>query len=268
MLRNTLEQDASYLPNSSKPHHSSSYQRRTDPYPPVKGYCYLNSHTIQNMYPLPLIPKLIDDMKDTTLFTNFDIWWCYNNIHIWEEDQWKAAFIIITLGLFKPTVMFFRFCNVLFTFQAFMNYIFANMLMEKWLKIYMDDLDIHTNVTSPFITKELVVLPSDPGIPLSLLRQGDLLPVSPTSTQKLFLTSPTLSTNIFICPCIPNLWHLSPLHSYDSHITSQCGCSTHEPDANGDLHPCAYFGKTFTPAEWNCDIYDWELLAVILGLDK
>ena len=63
LLRNTLEQDASYLPNSSKPHHSSSYQRRTDPYPPVKGYCYLNSHTIQNMYPLPLISKLIDDMK-------------------------------------------------------------------------------------------------------------------------------------------------------------------------------------------------------------
>ena len=29
-------------------------------------------------------------------------------------------------------------------FQVFMNHIFADMLQEKWLKIYMDDLGIHT----------------------------------------------------------------------------------------------------------------------------
>ena len=32
-------------------------------------------------------------MKDSTLFTKFDIRWGYNNIRIREEDQWKAAFI-------------------------------------------------------------------------------------------------------------------------------------------------------------------------------
>ena len=40
---------------------------------PCQDYCYLNSHTIRNAYPLPLIPELIDDMKDSTLFTKFDI---------------------------------------------------------------------------------------------------------------------------------------------------------------------------------------------------
>ena len=73
---------------------------------PCQDYWYLNSHTIQNVYPLPLIPKLINDMKDTTLFMKFDIRWGYNNICICEEDQWKAAFIT-PLGLFEPTVMFF-----------------------------------------------------------------------------------------------------------------------------------------------------------------
>ena len=48
------------------------------------------------------------------------------------------------MGLFKPTVLFFRFCNAPPTFQAFMNHIFADMLREKWLKIYMDDIGIHT----------------------------------------------------------------------------------------------------------------------------
>ena len=31
---------------------------------PCQDYHYLNSHTIRNAYPLPLIPELIDDMKD------------------------------------------------------------------------------------------------------------------------------------------------------------------------------------------------------------
>ena len=82
-------------------------------------------------------------MKDATLFTKFNIRWGYNNIHIREEDQWKAAFIT-PLGLFESTVMFFGFCNAPSTFQAFMNHIFADMIAEKWLKIYMDDIGIHT----------------------------------------------------------------------------------------------------------------------------
>ena len=110
---------------------------------PCQDYQYLNSHTVQNAYPLPLIPELINDMKDSTLFTKFDICWGYNNIRIREMNQWKAAFIT-PFGLFEPTVMFFGFWNAPPTFQAFMNHIFADMIVEWWLKIYMDDLSIHT----------------------------------------------------------------------------------------------------------------------------
>ena len=39
-----------------------------------------------------------------------------------------------------------------------------------------------------------------------------------------------------------------------------------QSDEAGDLHPCAYFSKTFSSAECNYDIYDQELLAVILTL--
>ena len=41
-----------------------------------------------------------------------------------------------------------------------------------------------------------------------------------------------------------------------------------QTDDNGDHHPCAYFSKTFALAEQNYDIYDQELLAIILALDK
>ena len=75
---------------------------------PCQDYRYLNSHTVHNTYPLPLIPELIDNMKDSTIFTKFDLRWGFNNICIHEEDQWKGAFIT-PFGLFEPTVMFFWF---------------------------------------------------------------------------------------------------------------------------------------------------------------
>jgi hypothetical protein len=54
---------------------------------PCQDYRYLNSHTVRNAYLLPLIAELIDDMKDSILFTKFDVWWGYNNVQIKEDDQ-------------------------------------------------------------------------------------------------------------------------------------------------------------------------------------
>ena len=54
---------------------------------PCQDYRYLNAHTIHNAYPLPLISELVNDMKDSTYFTKFDICWSYNNICIREENQ-------------------------------------------------------------------------------------------------------------------------------------------------------------------------------------
>jgi len=40
---------------------------------PVQDYCYLNSITIKNKYPLPLILDLIDKLKNAMIFTKFDV---------------------------------------------------------------------------------------------------------------------------------------------------------------------------------------------------
>ena len=64
--------------------------------------------------------------------------WGYNNVHIKEGDEWKAAFLT-THGLFKPTVMFFGLTNSLPTFQSAMDTIFIQEIQEGWLVIYMDD---------------------------------------------------------------------------------------------------------------------------------
>ena len=78
-------------------------------------YRVLNSWTVKDEYPLPLINTILKHLQGKELFTKFDIRWGYENIHIRKEDQWKAAFKT-PLGLFQPTVMFFGLTNSPATF--------------------------------------------------------------------------------------------------------------------------------------------------------
>lgn len=48
----------------------------------------------------------------------------------------------------------------------------------------------------------------------------------------------------------------------DASLTAT-GAVLMQADLNRDLHPFAYHSQMLSPAEWNYDIYDWELLAVL-----
>jgi hypothetical protein len=118
---------------------------------PVQDYRKVNAWTVRNQYPLPLIRDLICDLGGATMFTKFNIRQGYNNIHIKEGDEHKAAFKT-RRGLFEPTVMYFGLCNLLATFQAFMNEIFRPIiakhdLLGTTIRIYMDDIAIATTAS-------------------------------------------------------------------------------------------------------------------------
>ena len=81
----------------------------------VQDYRYLNSWTVKNNYPLPLILDLIDSIEKKKVFMKMDLRWGYNNVRIKEEDEWKAAFST-SEGSFGPTVMFFGLTNSPATF--------------------------------------------------------------------------------------------------------------------------------------------------------
>lgn len=110
---------------------------------PCQDYRYLNEGTVKNAYPLPLIAELVDQLQGSQIFTKLDLRSGYNNVRIKDGDQWKAAFKT-NHGLFEPTVMFFGLCNSPATFQAMMNNLFRDMLIEGWITIYMDDMLIHS----------------------------------------------------------------------------------------------------------------------------
>ena len=109
----------------------------------VQDYRRLNSLTVKNQYPLPLIPELIDRLQNATLFTKLNIRWGYNNVRIKEGDQEKGAFKM-NLGLYEPCVMFFGLTNSPSTFQTMMDTIFRDLTATGEVIIYMDDILIAT----------------------------------------------------------------------------------------------------------------------------
>src|SRR6266436_14469 len=58
----------------------------------VQDYQKLNKITIKNSYPLPLVSNVLTRLCDVEWFTTLDLCWGFNNVHLKEGDEWKAAF--------------------------------------------------------------------------------------------------------------------------------------------------------------------------------
>jgi len=65
----------------------------------------------------------------------------YNNVRIKEGDEWKTAFST-SEGSFEPTVMFFGLTNSPATFQAMMNDLLRNLVVEEKVAVFIDNVMI------------------------------------------------------------------------------------------------------------------------------
>ena len=107
---------------------------------PIQDYRYLNSCTIRDRYPLPLLSEILQKpaIRTATLFTTLDIRWGFNNIRMKEGDEWKAAFIT-NRGLYEPTVMFFGLCNSPSSFQRMIDIRLKSVIDGGHVFVYVDD---------------------------------------------------------------------------------------------------------------------------------
>ena len=110
----------------------------------IQDYRYLNSHMVVDSYPLPDIKTLLDDLASSSYFTKFNVRWGFTNIRMKDGDEWKAAFVTLR-GVFEPLVMFFGQTNAPPTFQRYMNEMFSQMVGERKVVIFMDDVIVLGN---------------------------------------------------------------------------------------------------------------------------
>jgi len=86
---------------------------------------------------------LIDSIEKKKVFMKMNLRWGYNNVRIKEGDEWKAAFSTPE-GSFEPMVMFFGLTNSPATFQAMMNDVLRDLVVEEKVAVFIDNVMIAT----------------------------------------------------------------------------------------------------------------------------
>ena len=106
-------------------------------------YRGLNAITIQDRYPLPLIPEILDRLARARVFTRLDMIAAYNLVHIEQGQEWMMAFRT-RYGNFKYFVMPFRLCNAPATFQSYINCTLWPVI-DQCAIVYLDDVLIYSD---------------------------------------------------------------------------------------------------------------------------
>ncbi len=105
-------------------------------------YRPLNAQTRQDMFPMPLVEDVIDQLGKSTWFTTLDLQSGFWQIRMAPEDMKKTALIAKT-GLYDWTVMPFGLKNATSTFIRTMVEVFKD-LGSAFLKVFVDDLNVHS----------------------------------------------------------------------------------------------------------------------------
>ncbi len=101
-------------------------------------YRGLNSMTIKNRYPLPLIDEILDRLSGAWVFTKVDVKNAYYRLRIREGDEWKTAFQT-RYGLFEYLLMPFRLTNAPASFQSYIHGVLRPYL-DIIVIVYLDDV--------------------------------------------------------------------------------------------------------------------------------
>lgn len=109
----------------------------------------LNSITIKNKYPLPLISSAFEPLQGATIFSKLDLRNAYHLVRIREGDEWKTAFNT-PLGHFEYLVMPFGLTNAPAVFQALVNDVLRDFL-NRSVFVYLDDILIFSRSTEEHV---------------------------------------------------------------------------------------------------------------------
>ncbi|KAJ1180900.1 hypothetical protein NDU88_006111 [Pleurodeles waltl] len=202
-------------------------------------YRGLNKVTINNKYPLPLIPVLLEQVKKVKIYTKLDLRGAYHLVRMREDDEWKTAFKT-RYGLFEYTVMSFGLCNAPAAFQFFLNDVLMEYL-DIFAIVYINDILIYSDNENEHVQLVKKIL--------AALRKHHL-------HRKLIKCEFHVTTDEFLGVI------LTPQVEADASDVAIGAVLLQRNKDTGQLHPVAYMSRKLNEAEQNYVIAEKELLAI------
>jgi hypothetical protein len=116
---------------------------------PGGGFCFcidyyaLNTITIKNRYPLPLIQETLARLNRAKIYMKLDIIAVFNRIYIAEKQEYLMAFNIY-YSLYETLVILFGLSNAPATFQTRINKV-LHLYLNVFYITYIDNILVYSN---------------------------------------------------------------------------------------------------------------------------
>lgn len=102
-------------------------------------YRMLNKKIIKDRYPLPLIEDQVDRLQNARVFSTIDLKNGFFHVRM-DEASVKYTSFIVPDGQYEFLRVPFGLCNSPAVFQKFINTVYKDLIKQKIVSVYMDDL--------------------------------------------------------------------------------------------------------------------------------